>query len=480
MNWESIRRTRRQVLRSGLLGGAALLGWRSIAAAQRETHRTMEMPPTPSPKGESSDERAVHDAPVRVVTPDVPRLPWKMDNGVKVFRLNPEVVKREVLPGWTFDLWGYNGSVPGPAIEVNEGDRVRFIVENRLPEDTTIHWHGLEVPIEMDGVPVISQKPIKPGSRFVYEFTLHQNGTFFYHSHGAMQEMIGMIGLFIIHPKKAYTPRVHKDFGLIVQEFSVLPNNTVPNSMSMEFNWLTINGKAGPATTPLLVRLGERVRLRIVNLGMDHHPIHLHGNTWWVTGTEGGRIPQSAWIPGNTVLVGVAEARELEFEAKYEGDWMLHCHLPHHMMNHMSSMIGPTTERRGGMPAGQGMEEGMGIIRRGPATAAENGPSIGRAMGVGSTAESATSNYLRAHRGHSGSAKLVPGFPQDMFMPRDKEVAKPATYGLPKDWSGAVEGMMTLVRVLKPELYDKIVALEKRGARTTARGVSERSTHRHE
>ena len=133
-----------------------------------------------------------------------------------------------------------------------------------------------------------------PGGRFVYEFTLKQNGTFFYHSHMAMQEMMGLIGLFIIHPRRAHTPRVDRDFGIILQEWALLPNNTIPNSLAMEFNWLTMNGKAGPATTPLIVKLGERVRIRLVNLGMDHHPMHMHGHQFYVTGTEGGRIRTTA------------------------------------------------------------------------------------------------------------------------------------------------------------------------------------------
>lgn len=144
-----------------------------------------------------------------------------------------------------------------------------------------------------------------------------------------------------MHPKTPYTPQVHRDFGLLIQEFSLLPNNTVPNTMSMEFNWLTFNGKSGPSTTPMLVKQGERVRIRMVNLGMDHHPIHMHGNQFVITGTEGGRIPESQWHSQNTVLVGVGQARNIEFDAKYTGDWMMHCHMPHHMMNQMVSMAGP-------------------------------------------------------------------------------------------------------------------------------------------
>ena len=136
------------------------------------------------------------------MAPDLGKLPFEWDNGVKVFRLVAEPLKQEVLPGKVFDLWGYNGSAPGPTIEVVEGDRVRILFENRLPEGTTVHWHGLEVPIEMDGVPAISQPKVEPGGRFTYEFTLRQHGTFFYHSHGAMQEMIG-------HARALHHPPAH-------------------------------------------------------------------------------------------------------------------------------------------------------------------------------------------------------------------------------------------------------------------------------
>ncbi len=195
-------------------------------------------------------------------------------------------------------------------------------------------------------------------------------------------------------PKQSYQPKVHRDFGLILQEWALLPNNTVPNTLAMEFNWLTINGKAGPACTPMLVRLGERVRLRIVNLGMDHHPMHLHGNTWVVTGTEGGRVPEAAWTPGNTEIVGVAQARTMEFEAKYVGDWMLHCHLPHHMMNQMVSMVGPLSHVGHGMHAGMSMENGMGMLRDGDALAEDFGPSFGRDIGESARREKAVTHLV--------------------------------------------------------------------------------------
>ena len=411
-----------------------------------------------------------------VEMPDLAKMPFRVENGVKVFHIAAEPVRTLFVKGRAVDAWGFNGSVPGPMIEVNQGDRVRFVVENRLPEVFTMHWHGLEVPIGMDGVPGVSQDPIPPGGSFVYEFTLHQHGTFFYHSHMPMQQMMGMIGLFVIHPREPYTPRVDRDFGLIVQEWAILPNNTIPNSLSMEFNWLTINGKAGPATTPMLVKLGERVRIRMVNLGMDHHPMHLHGNTFYTTGTEGGRIPKAAWEPGNTVLVGVAQARDVEVDAIYPGDWMLHCHLPHHNMNQMVSMVGPMAHVGTGMHTGLSMEEGMGMIREGHALSENLGPSLGRTIGGGSDYEKPVTNLALTpaqesmqHEGHAMAPAAqdpysVPGFPQDMWMVEDDAYRTPETYGLRPTWTGGMMGMMTLVRVLEPELWGEIQRLKARRA----------------
>ena len=484
-----MNRSRRDFLRRAFTA-TALLGAGHIASAQSAEHKHQGQEATGEGRTEAAplSGRSDGTAFLPVETPDIPKLPWRIENGVKVFHLVAEVVKREFLPGKVCDVWGYNGSMPGPTIEVNQGDRVRIIVEYRLPEPTSVHWHGFEIPIEMDGGPGISQDAIPPGGRFVYEFTLHQHGTFFYQSHMAMQEMMGMLGFFILHPQAPYQHRVDKDFGLIFQEWALLPNNTVPNSLSMEFNWLTINGKAGPATTPLIVRLGDRVRIRMVNLGMDHHPIHLHGNTFYVTGSEAGRVPEVAWAPANTVLLGVAQARDVEFEAKYPGDWMLHCHMPHHMMNQMVSMVGPMSHGGQGTHVGMGMQEGMGMLRRGHALAEENGPSVGRAIGLGAEFEKATTNLplQQQHRMEHempsgvkpGKAQMVPGYPQDMFMTMDDEVAKPETYGLRRTWSGGMMGMMTLVRVLEPNLYDKIRSLQARAAQE--KPTRQAPTHHHQ
>ncbi len=474
--------SRRTFLQRAMSIGVAALGVPPLVGQDGQPHT-----PHTSANRRSRDGMAPN---TRVQTPDVRDLPFTLDNGIKVFQLIAEPVKQQIAPDKTLALWGFNGSAPGPTIQVNQGDRVRIILDNHLPEPTSMHWHGFEIPNDVDGGPGVSQAPIKPGERYVYEFTLHQAGTYFYHSHMAMQEMMGMLGAFIMHPKEPYRPAVDKDFAILLQEYAVLPNNVVPNSMNMEFNWLTMNGKVGPAVTPLIVRLGDRVRIRLINLGMDHHPVHLHGHTFQVTGTEGGRIPESAWCPGNTVLVGVAQARDIEFVANNPGNWMLHCHLPHHMMNQMSSSVGPMTRMdRGRMPAGVVMENGMGMLNGEPGvpTGDDYGASLGRGMGVGSTNDQPASNGpvgkklgtdmpgMQGMRKNNESrdiapnANSIPGFPQDAFMEGpamaiDNLVDKPENYGLPGGWSGFMQGMMTLVRVLPPDRYDEIMLRVRQGA----------------
>jgi len=378
--------------------------------------------------------------PAPVITPDVKNLPLTMDNGVKVFRLTAEPVKRKIAPWKTIDCWGFNGSCPGPTIQVNQGDRVRIVLENHLPESTAIHWHGLEIPYAMDGMPYLSQKPIAPGSQLAYEFTVHQNGTFFYHSHSPMQQMMGMLGLFILHPARAQAPAVDHDFGIVLQEWAVLPNNSVPNTANMEWNWLTFNGAASPMTTPLIVRLGSRVRIRFVNIGMDHHPIHLHGHTFVVTGTEAGRQPETMWGPANTVLVGVSQARDIEFVANNPGEWMLHCHMPHHNMNAMSDLLGDRM-----MMTADTEDE--------------------RTLSQMQTLADRTGFEHVHHAPIAPNANQVPGFPQDAFMDMgmDEAVAKPENNGLPRNWSAMMMGMMTLVRVLPPDLYERVMRDVRRG-----------------
>ena len=434
--------SRRSFFRNATILGAGLMSW-------AESLRAQKSPPAAQPPGAHQEdfprshrksEQSKSSPPMLMQSPDIFDLPFTLDGNTKVFRLIAEPLKRKIVPWKTLDVWGYNGSCPGPTIQVRQGDRVRILVENRLPESTSMHWHGIEVPIEQDGVPFVSQRPIAPGETFTYEFTVHQEGTFFYHAHSAMQEMIGLIGMFIAHPRDAHSPRVDHDYGIVLQEWAVLPNNSVPNTAGMEFNWLTFNGVAAPLTTPLLARLGSRVRLRFVNLGMDHHPIHLHGNQFVVTGTEGGRAPESTWYPSNTVLVGVAQARVVEFDAKYPGAWMIHCHLPHHMMNSMMDLLRDRQIMTSDQTESAAMQQMQTLAAR--------------------------SQFQHQHPSPvSPDAGKVPGFPQDAFMEMgmDELVRKPETHGLPKNWSAGMMGMMTMVRVLPDKEFDEIAAMKKSG-----------------
>ncbi len=423
------------------------------------------------PKGKHRGDGPAFNTPC--ITTDVGDMPWTMEGNTKVFHLVAQVIKQKIAPDKTLDLWGFNGSSPGPTFQVTQGDHVRVIFENQLPEPCSIHWHGFEDLIGFDGMPGISQEPTKPGERFVYEFDIHQAGTFFYHSHMAMQEMAGMLGAFIMHPKQPYRPHCDKDFVLHFQEYAVLPNNTVPNVMNMEFNWLVLNGRAGPAATPLIVRQGDRVRLRMVNLGMDHHPIHVHGHTFYTTGTEGGRIPEAGWWPGNTVLLGVAQARDVEFVANNPGDWMLHCHLPHHMMNQMSSAVnlggsmgasdhamsnGPLSQKANMAMMG-GMDAAMKTGK--PAMSAEQ---MEQGMSFAMSGDMSMKAMDEQNRAVAPNANNVPNFPQDAYMEgpmmnmeRSAMLQMPENYGLRAGWSASMQGMMTFLRVLPPEKYDDIV-----------------------
>lgn len=283
-----------------------------------------------------------------VVVPNGSKLPWKIVDGVKVFHMVAEEVEHELAPGLKALCWGYNGFVHGPVIEAVERDRVRIYVTNRLPAPTTVHSHGILLPNGMDGVGGLTQKAIQPGETFKYEFTLRQHGTGMYHSHhDEMTQMaLGMTGMFVIHPRVPQGPRIDRDFALLLHEWRINPGAKRPDPNEMvEFNMLTMNGRAFPGTEPLVAKMGERVRVRMGNLSaMDHHPIHLHGYQFRITETDGGRIPESARWPETTVLVPVGSTRTIEFVADEPGDWAMHCHMTHHVMNQMGhgfpNMIG--------------------------------------------------------------------------------------------------------------------------------------------
>ena len=264
-------------------------------------------------------------------------LPFVLKDGVKEFHLVAEEVEHEFAPGTRAKCWGYNGSTPGPTIEAVEGDRIRILVTNRLPEHTTVHWHGILLPSGMDGVGGLNQPHIKPGETFAYEFTLQQHGTHMYHPHAdeVVQLAVGMMGMFIIHPKGGESVPVERDYCFLLHNWAVHPGTYRPDpSIMQNFDLWTFNSKVFPAIEPLVARTGERVRVRIGNLSMWNHPIHMHGVQYLVTGSDGGRWPQNLWRPETTEIVGVGQTRDIEFIA-VPGDWAFHCHMSHHTMNAM-------------------------------------------------------------------------------------------------------------------------------------------------
>ena len=379
----SSRITRRDTLRlsgaaAALATGATALGARPARgqamdhAGHGGLHHGGAMPAAPAGETRTS---AAPPAPRRgrVIVPNGEALAHRTVDGVKVFHLVAEEVEHAFAPGLTAKVWGYNGRTPGPTIEAVEGDRVRIYVTNRLPAPTSVHWHGMLVPSGMDGVAGLSQHVIEPGETFRYEFTLRQHGTLMYHSHHdeMIQIGLGLTGLFIVHPREERRP-VDRDFALLLHEWFVPAGTARPDPNEMiEFNVLTFNGKVFPATEPLVVGQNERVRLRLGNLSpTNHHPIHVHGHNFRVVETDGGEIPQAGQWPEVTVIVPVGATRTIEFVADNPGDWAIHCHMTHHVMNQMGhglpNMVGVDPARvdravAGLLPAYMTMgQDGMG------------------------------------------------------------------------------------------------------------------------
>ena len=264
-------------------------------------------------------------------------LEYRVEDGVKVFELTTQAVQWEILDGVTVTAFTYNGTVPGPMIRVTEGVQVRIIVKNELPDPTTIHWHGVEVPNAMDGVPGITQDPIQPGETFTYEFTAKPAGTFMYHSHyeGDIQVGAGLYAPFIIDPKdpEANPPVVDKT--LMISEWLMTGGQTfaaMPMG-GMEPNYFTINGKAFPATETITVKKGDLVRLRFIVIGQFIHPMHLHGFPFKIVATDGHPVPEASQLTKDTVSVAPGERYDVEFVATETGQWMLHCHILHHTTN---------------------------------------------------------------------------------------------------------------------------------------------------
>jgi FtsP/CotA-like multicopper oxidase with cupredoxin domain len=325
--------------RRSFLGGSAVaiasvaaIGGRGQAATIPEAQITASpsmQPPVPPPSGQNYQP---------VVTLNGWTLPWRVNGEWKEFHLVAEPVTREFAPGMIVNLWGYNGQAPGPTIEAVEGDKIRVFVTNKLPEHTTIHWHGMLVPNGMDGVGGLTQAHIPVGKTFVYEFQLKKSGTFMYHPHSdeMVQMAMGMMGMVVVHPRDAALHRADRDFVFIMSAYDVTPGASLPNVAEMtDFNMWTFNSRVFPGIDVMPVRLGDRVRVRMGNLTMTAHPIHLHGHDFRVTMTDGGWVPETAQFPEATTDVPVGAVRALEFMADAPGDWAFHCHKSHHTMNAM-------------------------------------------------------------------------------------------------------------------------------------------------
>jgi len=317
---------------AAVLAGAGAVSGRAQAASLPEapmtTTNTMQPPLFPA-SGQDYQP---------VVTLNGWTLPWRMSGDWKEFHLVAEPVEREFAPGMTVHLWGYNGQSPGPTIETVEGDKVRIFVTNKLPEHTTVHWHGMLVPNGMDGVGGLTQPHIKPGQTFVYEFEIRRSGTFMYHPHSdeMVQMAMGMMGMFIVHPRDPKFRRVDRDFVFMTSAYAIDPGTYLPKVSEMtDFNTWTFNSRVFPGIDPLPVRLGDRMRVRMANLTMTNHPIHLHGHHLSVTCTDGGWVPETAQWPETTIDVPVGAIRAIDVVADAPGDWAFHCHKSHHTMNAM-------------------------------------------------------------------------------------------------------------------------------------------------
>ena len=315
------------------LGATAVsrVGAASLPEAMVQSSAATQPPPAPS-TGRPFNP---------VITLNGWSLPWRMNNGVKEFHLVAEPCVREFAPGMKVNMWGFNGSSPGPTIEAVEGDRIRIFVTNRLPEPTAVHWHGILLPSGMDGVSGLTQPAIPVGKTFVYEFTLLRSGSHFYHTHldEQLQLALGMYGCLVVHPKDPRQLKVDRDFMFMLASYDVEPGTMTPKASTMtEFNMWTWNNRVFPGIDPLVACTGDRVRIRIGNLTMTNHPIHMHGPHFEVTGTDGGWVAKAARWPEVTTDIGVGQLRAIEFDA-VAGDWAIHCHKSHHTMNAMGHNI---------------------------------------------------------------------------------------------------------------------------------------------
>lgn len=289
------------------------------------------------------DMSAIHPRQVSFTAPAAAQgdqvLAPRIEGGVKVFDLDASVVRWNILPDVQVEGYAFNRQIPGPRLRVTEGDRVRIRVTNHLPETTTVHWHGLIVPNDMDGPARIVQRPVKTGESFTYEFTTEQSGTYFYHSHDKVdrQQALGLYGALIIDPKPPATaPAADHEYVIQLQEWLKREGLTYP-AMQMEGgmpNYFTINGKAFPATDSVKMKVGETIKLRFVGSNNNFvHPMHVHGGPFTVVARDGNVLPESARFQADTVNVGPGQRYDVIWKAAKPGKWLVHCHIPHHTTN---------------------------------------------------------------------------------------------------------------------------------------------------
>jgi len=313
--------------RFGRTGGTAVviplalaLGFGSgVWVTRQQTPAAAQQPPVPQVAQSGHEEMdAAHEARAKAFPAKTQGLggqPFqpKLIRGVNVFEVTAKAVQWEVEPGVRREAFAYNGQVPGPTIRVTEGDRVRVILRNELPESTSIHFHGLTTPNEMDGVPFITQPPVKPGQGFTYEFVAKPSGTHMYHSHnGASQIDKGLLGAFIVVPKAGET-KVASDVVMVINDGPL---------------GYTLNGKSFPATRPIVMKMGQRLRIRYMNEGQIIHPMHLHGLVQQVIAKDGRRLVQPYLV--DTLNVAPGERYDVLVTASELGVWALHCHILSH------------------------------------------------------------------------------------------------------------------------------------------------------
>ena len=284
-------------------------------------------------------------APVVPVTPDVADLPSAIVNGAREFHVTASVFQQQIatFPYKMAEVWGYNGSTPGPTAIAYEGEKIRFVVTNNLPEPTTVHFHGMHEPNEDDGVAGVSQPtPIQAGQTYTYEFTPGHAGFFAYHAHtdGAKQELKGLDGVFVILPKEEKArDHADRDYLFTLQSFRLdgegLPVDPFPESG--EFNFHTMNGKTRDAASELPAKVGETIKIRFYNASQLDHSMHLHGFDMTVVAQNGHDRPVDGRYAVTTIDEGPGNFFEVTFKPDKPGKWIFHCHFPHHTSNAMKS-----------------------------------------------------------------------------------------------------------------------------------------------